>query len=71
MGLPHNIMTIDRDFVLQYLNPAAMDALRSLEEFLPVKADDLVGTCIDVFPQEPRLLSVVFLGTRPTFHTPR
>ncbi len=52
-GLPINIMSIDRDFNLVYVNPASRDALRSLQAYLPVSVDNLIGTCIDVFHKDP------------------
>jgi methyl-accepting chemotaxis protein len=52
---PTNIMYADRDLVLRYLNPAATKTLRSLETYLPVKVDDLVGTNIDRFHKDPRV----------------
>ncbi|HEB88376.1 MAG TPA: hypothetical protein ENI85_02295, partial [Deltaproteobacteria bacterium] len=52
-GLPVNIMSIDRDFNLVYVNPASRDALRSLQAYLPVPVDNLIGTCIDVFHKDP------------------
>ena len=50
---PINIMYADRDLVLQYLNPSALNAFRRLEAFLPVKADEMVGKSIDIFHKHP------------------
>ncbi len=50
---PVNAMFVDLDLVLQYMNPASTKTLRTLEHLLPVKVDDMIGTCIDVFHKDP------------------
>ncbi|MDH5671900.1 MAG: methyl-accepting chemotaxis protein [Myxococcales bacterium] len=50
---PVNVMFADRDNVIQYVNPASTRTLKTLEQYLPVRVDDLVGTCIDVFHKNP------------------
>ena len=50
---PTNMMFADRDFVIQYMNPASLETLRGLEKHLPVKADDVVGSSLDVFHKNP------------------
>jgi methyl-accepting chemotaxis protein len=58
---PINIMFADRDLRIQYLNPASIKTLRGLQQYLPVKVDDIVGQSVDVFHKSPehqrRLLS--------------
>ena len=50
---PVNAMFVDLDLVLQYMNPASAKTLKTLEHILPVKVDDMIGTCIDVFHKNP------------------
>ena len=50
---PVNAMFVDRDLILRYMNPASAKTLRTLEHHLPVKVDDMIGTCIDVFHKNP------------------
>ncbi len=50
---PTNMMFADLDFVIQYMNPASLATLRRLEEHLPVRADDVVGSSLDVFHKNP------------------
>ncbi|MHB1138025.1 MAG: methyl-accepting chemotaxis protein [Microthrixaceae bacterium] len=50
---PTNIMFADRDLALQYMNPRSLATLRDLDQYLPVRADDMDGTIIDVFHQHP------------------
>lgn len=56
-----NVMFCDREFVIRYANPATIRTLGSLEQFLPIKASELVGKSIDIFHKRPdhqrRLLS--------------
>ena len=50
---PTNMMFADRDFVITYMNPASLETLTRLEEHLPVKAADVVGSSLDVFHKTP------------------
>ena len=50
---PTNMMFADRDFVVRYMNPTSLETLRGLEKFLPVKADEVVGSNLDVFHKNP------------------
>jgi methyl-accepting chemotaxis protein len=51
---PFNIMFADSDLVLQYVNPASVKTLKTLEEYLPVPMDKLVGQSIDIFHKNPQ-----------------
>jgi methyl-accepting chemotaxis protein len=46
---PTNLMYCDRDLVIRYINPAALESLRAQEAVLPVRADRVVGSSITVF----------------------
>jgi len=50
---PTNVMMADRDFKITYLNPASLATLRRLERHLPVKADNVLGSNVDVFHKNP------------------
>jgi methyl-accepting chemotaxis protein len=50
---PTNVIYADKDLNLQYMNPASSKTLKTLEQYLPVKVDDLVGKSIDIFHQNP------------------
>ena len=48
------VMTCDLNtFEIDYLNKASIDALRTIEDVLPVKADAMQGQCIDIFHKMP------------------
>ena len=52
--MPINVMTCDpTDWSINYINQTSVETLRSIEEHLPVKADDMLGTSIDVFHKHP------------------
>ncbi len=52
---PFNIMFADNDYILQYINPASIQTLKTLEQYLPVPVDRMVGQSIDVFHKNPKL----------------
>jgi methyl-accepting chemotaxis protein len=52
-GAPTNIMFADRDFVIRYMNPSSLNTLRTLEQHLPMPADEVVGSSLDVFHKDP------------------
>jgi methyl-accepting chemotaxis protein len=53
-NMPLNVMLADPETaVITYANKTAIDTLRTIEQHLPIRADDLIGTCIDVFHQNP------------------
>ena len=53
-NMPINVMMCDPEtFQINYINKTSIDTLRGIQEHLPVKADDMLGTCIDVFHKNP------------------
>ena len=50
---PVNVMYADKDFKLQYMNPASVKTLKTIEEYLPDKVENLVGQSIDIFHKKP------------------
>ncbi len=50
---PTAIIQADHDLVITYMNPASLKALKTLEQYLPCKADDVVGQSIDIFHKNP------------------
>ncbi len=51
--IPINVMMTDLDLKITYLNKASETTLRTLSQYLPVPVDELVGTSIDLFHQNP------------------
>lgn len=53
-SLPVAVMTCrTSDFIIDYANSESIKLLRSIEHLLKVKADAIVGACIDVFHKNP------------------
>jgi methyl-accepting chemotaxis protein len=50
---PTNMMFADRDLVIRYMNPASLNTLRGLQQHLPVAADEIVGSSLDIFHKDP------------------
>jgi methyl-accepting chemotaxis protein len=48
-----NLMLCDLDFTIKYINPASLATLKRIEQHLPVKAHEVVGSKIDIFHKDP------------------
>jgi methyl-accepting chemotaxis protein len=53
---PMSALFVDADGIIQYLNRAAFEALRSIEEHLPARADQLIGRTADFLHRDQRRL---------------
>jgi methyl-accepting chemotaxis protein len=53
-GAPINLMTCDLNGVITYLNPASVNTLKTIENHLPCRVDDIVGNAFDIFHKDPR-----------------
>jgi len=50
---PVNIMGCDLEFNIAYQNPSSLETMRKLEHLIPVKADKVVGSNMDIFHRNP------------------
>jgi len=50
---PSAMIFANRDLSIQYMNPQSFTWLRQLEQYLPVKADAMIGQNMDIFHQDP------------------
>jgi methyl-accepting chemotaxis protein len=50
---PTNVMLADRDLNIIYINPASLATLREVERHLPIKADQVLGSSVDIFHKNP------------------
>jgi methyl-accepting chemotaxis protein len=51
---PVNVIYADKDsFEITYVNPASVKTLKTIEQYLPVSVDNLMGQCIDIFHKNP------------------
>ncbi|MBO1325166.1 EAL domain-containing protein [Acetobacter sp. TBRC 12305] len=53
--MPVAVMTVEPDTLnINYVNETSKRLIRRIEHLLPLTADDLLGTCIDVFHKHPQ-----------------
>jgi methyl-accepting chemotaxis protein len=52
-ALPCNAMFCDRELVMRYLNRSSRKTLKSLQQYLPVPVDQIVGQTIHIFHKSP------------------
>jgi len=50
---PGNMLAADHDFIIQYMNPASKKVLKTLEAYLPIKVEDILGQSVDIFHKNP------------------
>jgi methyl-accepting chemotaxis protein len=50
---PVNIMFADKEANIAYMNPSSKNTLQSIQQHLPISADQMVGHTIDVFHKNP------------------
>lgn len=50
---PVNIMYTDLNFKITYINPQSLATLKTIQEYLPVNADEVIGNTIDIFHKNP------------------
>lgn len=53
--MPINAMMCDLDFNIIYVNPKSKATLRTIEKLLPIPADKVLGSSIDVFHKNPSM----------------
>jgi methyl-accepting chemotaxis protein len=52
-NMPVNVMMCDLDFNITYVNATSVKTLGSVQQYLPVPADQLLGKSIDIFHKNP------------------
>jgi methyl-accepting chemotaxis protein len=50
---PGNMMSADRDFNINYINPASIRVLKTIEKYLPIGTGEILGQSIDIFHKDP------------------
>jgi methyl-accepting chemotaxis protein len=53
--MPINVMMADpkNDFKVVYINKTSVNTLRGVEQYMPVKADQVLGSSVDIFHKNP------------------
>lgn len=53
-GMPTNVMMCNPETLeINYVNKKSRDTLKEIEHLLPVRADEIMGQCIDIFHKNP------------------
>jgi methyl-accepting chemotaxis protein len=52
---PVNILLADRNLKITYANPASVKTLKTLQKYLPIRAEEIVGNSVDIFHKNPEL----------------
>jgi methyl-accepting chemotaxis protein len=53
--MPTNVMMSDTNFNITYMNPKSRETLKKVEKLLPVSADKVTGSSIDIFHKVPAM----------------
>lgn len=53
-NFPSNVMFAGTDLKIRYINPSSVKTLQSLEQYLPVKVEEMEGQSIDIFHKNPK-----------------
>ena len=61
-ALPCNAMFCDRELILRYLNRSSNKTLLTLQQYLPVPVDQIVGKSIHIFHKSPRNIERILGG---------
>jgi methyl-accepting chemotaxis protein len=52
-NMPINVIYADRELKIRYMNPASVQQLKALEQYLPIKVEEIVGRSVDIFHKQP------------------
>jgi len=50
---PVNVLYADTDLTLRYMNPASVKQLKALQQYLPIKVEEMIGKSIDMYHKKP------------------
>src|ERR1035438_10372886 len=64
-ALPCNAMFCDRELILRYLNLSSRKTLRTLQQYLPVPVDQIVGKTIHIFHKSPPRIDTIMGAKHP------
>lgn len=54
-NVPINVMMVNRDLELVYMNPASTNTLKTVQHLLPIPVDQMIGKKIDIFHKDPEV----------------
>jgi methyl-accepting chemotaxis protein len=68
---PNPTMLCDRELTIRYANPIALKTLGRLEQYLPVRAHQIVGKSLDIFHKHPAHQRALLADPRNLPHSAR
>jgi methyl-accepting chemotaxis protein len=66
---PSNLILADLDYNITYVNESSLATLKSIERHLPVTADRVLGSNIDIFHKDPQRIRRLLADPRNLPHT--
>ncbi|MCA9177512.1 MAG: PAS domain-containing protein [Planctomycetales bacterium] len=66
---PVNIMLANNDGVITYMNPASQTTLQTIEDELPIRVRDIIGSSYDVFHKNPKKQRTLLADPRNLPHS--
>ncbi len=70
-NVPINVMLVDRDLNIQYVNPASVRTLKTIQHLLPVSVEEIVGKPIDIFHKNPQRIRQLLASDKNLPHSAR
>ena len=52
-NMPINLLMSDNEFNITYINKTSVNTLRTVQQYLPIPADQILGKSIDIFHKNP------------------
>ena len=68
-SVPVNVMLANRDGIITYVNQKSKETLKLVEKYLPISADDIVGSSYDVFHKNPTFQKKMLASDKNLPHT--
>lgn len=51
--MPINVLMCDKDLIIRFVNARSVETFRTIEKLLPVRAEKVLGSSIDIFHKDP------------------
>jgi methyl-accepting chemotaxis protein len=69
--VPINVMAVDLDLNIQYMNDASIRTLKSIQHLLPVPVEEMIGKSIDMFHKDPQRVRQILSSEKNLPHKSR
>ena len=65
---PINLMYADTNGIIQYVNPASLKTLEAIQQYLPIKPEEVKGSSYDIFHKDPEKIRKILRDPRNLPH---